>query len=62
MQSPQVIEMLHELQQEELKRVSHRHYGARAQNHGGTRRVVARALVRLGMAIDSGAARPSACE
>jgi hypothetical protein len=54
MSTPQVMEMLRELQQQELDRMSVHRIEALAQREG-LRRTVASALVRLGMTLDHGA-------
>jgi hypothetical protein len=52
--SPQVIEMLNELRDDELNRVNRHRIDAlsRARHHDGVRRTVASALVKLGMTLD----------
>jgi hypothetical protein len=54
MSTPQVMEMMRELQQQELDRVSVHRIEAMVQREG-VRRTVASALVRLGMMVDRSA-------
>ncbi|MEX0750755.1 MAG: hypothetical protein WD359_08080 [Dehalococcoidia bacterium] len=52
MASPQVLEMINELQEHELQRVSVHRIDAIQHHRGGIRSVAASTLVRLGMTLD----------
>jgi hypothetical protein len=53
MDSPQIIEMLHDLRREELARISrHRIDALDQRQREGVRRTVASALVRLAITLD----------
>lgn len=60
MGSPQVYEMINELQEQELRRVSVHRIDAMTHERESVRGAVAAALVRLGMTIDGHAAARTA--